>query len=376
MMTTKSFQAKQLIDQAEQAILHLTDTEKFQAYLRTLAKFHEYSSRNISLIYAQDPRASRLAGFKSWQRDFNRTVMPGAKAIRIAAPLMKKLTPAEQQRWHTTDKLGIIGYRFLPVFDIQQTKGEHVLQAQDFVQENLQNHANITNFYKVAKDYLANQGQLNISERVITEVGVHGYFLPATNEIVIDQQQTDSAFKLRTLFHEYAHSQLHGLRSEFKDRPRAYQEAQAEAVAYVVMAHLGLNTGSYSLGYVATWVKDKAVIHQALSEIQVVSNKTLTISDNLTKRLGLQQTDELTQQLLPSLSQLTSNELNRNYLSLQAQIKHANNQIKKEPLQHQLSHVTQEISNRTQKQLKRFVKQSPETTQTQSKNKIRQEPSR
>ncbi len=95
------------------------------------------------------------------------------------------------------------------------------------------------------------------------------------------------------------------------------------------MNHLDLNTGSYSLGYAATWIKDKSLIHQALSEIQAVSNKTLAISDNLMKRLGLQQTDKLTQRPALSLSQLTSNELNRSYLSLQAEIKQANNQIQK-----------------------------------------------
>ncbi len=36
-------------------------------------------------------------GFKQWQTDFNRTVNKGAKAIRIAAPIIKKLTPAEQK---------------------------------------------------------------------------------------------------------------------------------------------------------------------------------------------------------------------------------------------------------------------------------------
>ncbi|MBO2721130.1 hypothetical protein GTP03_04360, partial [Lactiplantibacillus plantarum] len=40
----------------------------------------------------------QVAGFKQWQTDFNRTVNKGAKSIRIAAPIIKKLTPAEQKR--------------------------------------------------------------------------------------------------------------------------------------------------------------------------------------------------------------------------------------------------------------------------------------
>ena len=36
---------KQLVDNAEQQILNLTDSEKFKSYLDTLAKFHRYSQR-------------------------------------------------------------------------------------------------------------------------------------------------------------------------------------------------------------------------------------------------------------------------------------------------------------------------------------------
>ena len=160
----------QLVAQAEQQILKLTDSDRFKQYLNTLAKFHHYSARNIDLIYAQNPQATQVAGFKQWQTAFNRTVKRGAKAIRIAAPIIKKLTPAEKKRLDTTDERAIVGYRYLPVFDVSQASGE-----------------------------------------------------------------PDNALKLKTLYHEYAHSQLHALKSAFKDRPRAYQETQAEAVAYVAM---------------------------------------------------------------------------------------------------------------------------------------------
>ncbi|MEK1297379.1 hypothetical protein HCY78_10065, partial [Limosilactobacillus fermentum] len=45
----------QLVAQAEQQILKLTDSDRFKQYLNTLAKFHHYSARNIDLIYAQNP---------------------------------------------------------------------------------------------------------------------------------------------------------------------------------------------------------------------------------------------------------------------------------------------------------------------------------
>ena len=135
----------QLVAQAEQQILKLTDSDRFKQYLNTLAKFHRYSARNIDLIYAQNPQATQVAGFKQWQKAFNRTVNRGAKAIRIAAPIIKKLTPAEQKHLDTTDERAI---------DMAQTSGEPVLSAKDFVKENLADHQNVTSLYNAFKDYL------------------------------------------------------------------------------------------------------------------------------------------------------------------------------------------------------------------------------
>lgn len=55
---------EKLVNEAEQKILELTDSDKFKKYLDTLSKFHGYSQRNIDLIYSQDPAATQVAGYK------------------------------------------------------------------------------------------------------------------------------------------------------------------------------------------------------------------------------------------------------------------------------------------------------------------------
>ncbi|MCZ3641847.1 hypothetical protein L2681_09150 [Lactobacillus gasseri] len=354
----------QLVAQAEQQILKLTDSDRFKQYLNTLAKFHHYSARNIDLIYAQNPQATQVAGFKQWQSAFNRTVNRGEKAIRIVAPIIKKLTPDDQKRLDITDERVIIGYRYLPVFDVSQTSGEPVLSAKDFVKENLADHQNVTSLYNAFKDYLNQQTDLKVSEAPLETLnGAKGYFQPSTNEIVIGGDEPDNALKLKTLYHEYAHSQLHGLKSAFKDRPRAYQETQAEAVAYVAMQNIGVDTGNYSLGYVATWAKDKAVIHSALSEIQQVSNKVIELSDGLTKQLGLQ---EAQKEPAHDLKKLSAQELNKSYQSLQQQVQQAKNPQQKSELQNKLNDIHHEISKRTQKQLQVFAEENPPIKQPKS----------
>ncbi|MYZ25188.1 hypothetical protein FYL08_09205 [Lactobacillus salivarius] len=354
----------QLVAQAEQQILKLTDSDQFKKYLNTLAKFHRYSARNIDLIYAQNPQATQVAGFKQWQTAFNRTVNRGEKAIRIAAPIIKKLTPAEKKRLDTADERAIVGYRYLPVFDVSQTSGEPVLSAKDFVKENLADHQNVTSLYNAFKDYLNQQTDLKVSEAPLETLnGAKGYFQPSTNEIVIGGDEPDNALKLKTLYHEYAHSQLHGLKSAFKDRPRAYQETQAEAVAYVAMQNIGVDTGNYSLGYVATWAKDKAVIHSALSEIQQVSNKVIELSDGLTKQLGLQEAQKEPEH---DLKKLSAQELNKSYQGLQQQVQQARNPQQKSELKNKLNDIHHEISNRTQKQLQAFAEENPSIKQPKS----------
>ena len=247
---------------------------------------------------------------------------------------------------------------------MSQTSGEPVLSAKDFVKENLADHQNVTSLYNAFKDYLNQQTDLKVSEVPLETLnGAKGYFQPNTNEIVIGGDEPDNALKLKTLYHEYAHSRLHGLKSAFKDRPRAYQEIQAEAVAYVAMQNIGVDTSNYSLGYVATWAKDKAVIHSALSEIQQVSNKVIELSDGLTKQLGLQAAQKEPEHDLKELSALA---LNQSYQGLQQQVQQARNPQQKSELKNKLNDIHHEISKRTQKQLQAFTEENPSIKQPKS----------
>ncbi len=214
-----------------------------------------------------------------------------------------------------------------------QTSGEPVLSAKDFVKGNLADHQNVTSLYNAFKDYLNQQTDLQVSETPLANLnGAKGYFQPSTNEIVIGGDEPDTALKLKTLYHEYAHSQLHGLKSAFKDRPRAYQETRAEAVAYVAMQNIGVD-----------------------------------ISDGLTKQLGLQEAQKEPEH---DLKKLSAQDLNKSYQGLQLQVKQSTNPQQKSELKNQLTDVHQEISDRTQKQLQAFAKKNPEIKQPDSDIKV------
>ncbi len=90
------------------------------------------------------------------------------------------MTPAEQKRLDTTDERTIVGYRYLPIFDVAQTSGDPVLSAKDFVKENLADHQNVTSLYNAFKDYLNQQTDLKVSEVPLATLnGAKGIFNPA-----------------------------------------------------------------------------------------------------------------------------------------------------------------------------------------------------
>jgi hypothetical protein len=53
---------------------------------------------------------------------------------------------------------------------------------------------------------------------------------------------------------------------------REEHETTAEAVAYVVLAHFGLDSGTRSFPYIATWAKDTTTLKGALGTIQAVAS--------------------------------------------------------------------------------------------------------
>ena len=278
----------EMAQRATEQLSALADTRKFKQYLRQNAAFHGYSVRNVLLINMQHPNATRVAGFKQWDK-LGRHIRKGEHAIKITMPIVKKLTSEEQVKYKTTAERAIVGYRYGSVFDVSQTNGKALLSATDFIKERLGDHQNVERLYHAVVDAINTEGHVKVSEAPIDEPGVRGFFRPSTQEIVISPQETDAAMKLKTLFHEYGHSQLHGIGQAFADRPRAWKEAQAESVAYIAMQNIGIDTGDYSLGYVATWAKDPKVMAQALKEINEASVHTIELSDQAAQALGFDQ---------------------------------------------------------------------------------------
>jgi antirestriction protein ArdC len=86
------------------------------------------------------------------------------------------------------------------------------------------------------------------------------------------------AQRVKTLVHELAHALLHA-----ETGSRVLAELEAESTAYVVCRALGIDSGRYSFGYVATWAGggDAALegIRQSCGRIQSAASTLLTALD-------------------------------------------------------------------------------------------------
>ena len=129
---------REITDKLEQGIKELFESEKYKEYLRTMSKFYNYSFNNTLLIAMQKPDATLIAGYTSWQRNFDRHVLKGEKGIKILAPAPYKvmeerdrLDPSTQKPISDQDGNALKetvevtrpAFKVVSVFDVSQTDG-------------------------------------------------------------------------------------------------------------------------------------------------------------------------------------------------------------------------------------------------------------
>ena len=78
---TEKQKVQEITDNLEEGLKELFESEKYKTYLSTMSKFHNYSFNNTLLIAMQKPEATLVAGYKAWQKNFERHVNKGEKIL-------------------------------------------------------------------------------------------------------------------------------------------------------------------------------------------------------------------------------------------------------------------------------------------------------
>jgi antirestriction protein ArdC len=224
----------------------LTKSENWQRMLELAGRFHNYSWRNLILIWSQLPTFTRCASYKTWQ-SMGRQVRTGEKGLQILAPVFRPKT--EDDPDDQDEQMRLIGWRIAYTFDVSQTEGEPLPEPVTRLQgegpeglfEGLVVHAEQLGFTV-------------LTEQPTASPHANGEMDPI-NKIIRVRPDVDHAQQCKTLAHELAHALLGHGTEEFSDS-RSRGEIEAESVAYMVCNTAGLDTSGYSLGYVGHWAPE------------------------------------------------------------------------------------------------------------------------
>lgn len=254
----------------ERGILKFVNSDKWKEYLKTQAKFYNYSFNNVMLILSQMPEATKVAGFKTWN-EIGRKVKKGSKSIKILAPYIKNkemiVKNNETGEEEKQVKKVLIGFYVVNVFDISQTEGKPLPTVCEELKEGSKEAFLILDAMKKVITIPVKEGNTGTAK---------GYYNPGKHEIVLSHKATNSQ-KAKTIVHEYIHSINEAKDSEI-EHTRQEAELVAESVAFIVCNYFGFDTSEYSFAYLASWSrggKDIEKIRELGERIQKQSTELI-----------------------------------------------------------------------------------------------------
>ncbi|HEY4360303.1 MAG TPA: ArdC family protein [Bryobacteraceae bacterium] len=254
-----------------------------KAVLKSMSAFHDYSFANVCLILSQFPKATKVAGFRTWEK-FDRHVVKGSKGIGIRVPMRYKKGEATEEEQATGIFFGV-GH----VFDISQTEGAPL---PDFHSDPVRGEPAAL-LEKLRENITASGIKLDYVEHLAGAEGVSKGGAIA----IKDGHERPKDFAV--LCHEWAHELLHrdGNRHALT---KTQKETEAEATAYIVSTAIGLDLGNSSANYIALYNGDKATLKASMDRIQKTAQFIL-------KGLGYGRQEEPYHSTRPSLalSQIT-----------------------------------------------------------------------
>ena len=285
---TEKQRVQELTDKLEQGLQDLFNSDSYCNYLRTMSKFHNYSFNNTLLIAMQKPDATLVAGYKAWQKNFERHVNKGEKAIRILAPApykikeeRDKIDPVTQELLLDKDgnpqkeevEITIPAFRAVSVFDLSQTDGKPIpeLTAKELLSD-----------VEGYQDMIRAVEAISPVPIELEEIAgdSKGYYDREAKRIAVQENMSESQ-TLKTMIHEVVHSKLHSKEVEQDEqmkKDRNTKEVEAESIAYTVCQHFGIDTSDYSFGYIAGWSsgRDTKELRSSMDTIRRTVSELIT----------------------------------------------------------------------------------------------------
>jgi len=246
---------KELADETDK----VKQSEFFRQYLDVLSRFWKYSYHNQLLIAHQMPKATRVAGFRTWN-SLKRRVKKGSRAIKILAPSIRKITEVDPETGKEIETK-IVSYFPVGVFDVAQTEGEPLPEVEIRIDGD-----NYTGFFQTLIEFCESKN-IQVDFKNLGINGLYGYSMGG--QIAITNTESINT-QTNTMIHEIAHEILVHKGSKLS---RQHREIQAEGVAYVVSKHFGMENKSFN--YLALYDADYKKIMENLKAIAEASREII-----------------------------------------------------------------------------------------------------
>ena len=297
-----------IMQSLESGVEELFTSNRYQEFLKTMAKFHNYSFNNTMLIAMQRPDATLVTSYKNWQ-SMGRQVMKGEKGITIIAPApYKKMKEKEVLDENQRPIMGTDGkpktekvevtvphFKAVTVFDIAQTSGEPIQTlAPELLTAAVQDFDSFMQAIQKISPVPIRFDEI--------DGNANGYYHNADKEIVIKKGLSESQ-TLKTAIHETAHAKLHDkeiMESLGVEKDRLTKEVEAESIAYCVCSSFGLDTSDYSFPYIAGWSSSREM-------------KEMKASMDVIRKTAGEMIDQLTEELEIILEEKQKTELHEKY---------------------------------------------------------------
>ena len=297
-----------IMQSLESGVEELFTSNRYQEFLKTMAKFHNYSFNNTMLIAMQRPDATLVTSYKNWQ-SMGRQVMKGEKGITIIAPApYKKMKEKEVLDENQRPIMGTDGkpkteqvevtvphFKAVTVFDIAQTSGEPIQTlAPELLTAAVQDFDSFMQAIQKISPVPIRFDEI--------DGNANGYYHNADKEIVIEKGLSESQ-TLKTAIHETAHAKLHDkeiMESLGVEKDRLTKEVEAESIAYCVCSSFGLDTSDYSFPYIAGWSSSREM-------------KEMKASMDVIRKTAGEMIDQLTEELEIILEEKQKTELHEKY---------------------------------------------------------------
>ncbi|HUW00894.1 MAG TPA: ArdC-like ssDNA-binding domain-containing protein [Acidimicrobiales bacterium] len=254
-------EAAEALERLHGQVAEINGSEEWLDYLATMSKFRSYSPLNTMLMWMQWegrrrenpelPELSQPAAFSKW-KGMGRWIRKGEKGLGVLVPIRVTDRDAEPGDDGRQPKK-LVGFRLVfKTFDVAQTDGEP-LPENPIREEMVEGEGDEAVWAALVDQAEALGYRVEIADEVLPAHGDCNFLLKRLRVA----ESLPAAQQVKTLVHELAHATLHSPDEYLLAHSTPYHvaEVEAESVAFTVMALLGRDTSSYSVGYVASWSK-------------------------------------------------------------------------------------------------------------------------